>query len=212
MVSTFKTVDDFTNYLSPTDNIQSLSNLLEILQWRAINQPERKAYTFLRNGETESIHLTYQDLDLQAKNIAAKMQSLKVIGERALLLYSPGIEFISAFFGCLYAGVIPVPLYPPKRNPNLSRLRLILANANARLALTTHDIYKNIEKHFINTPDLATLNWFTTDNYQENLAAAWYPPEITSNSLAFLQYTSGSTGNPKGVMVTHGNLLHNERM
>ncbi|WP_416336925.1 fatty acyl-AMP ligase [Crocosphaera sp. UHCC 0190] len=209
MVSTFKRVNYLTNLFSPHNNIESPSNLLDLLRWRAINQSTQKAYTFLQNGETELVNLTYQDLDLQARNIAAKMQSLGVAGERALLLYSPGIEFISAFFGCLYAGVIPVPLYPPKRNQNLSRLQSIVANAEATLALTTHDILENVEKHFVNTPDLAALTWFTTDNYEEKLAEAWYPPEITRNSLAFLQYTSGSTGSPKGVMVSHGNLLHN---
>lgn len=212
MVSTFNQINCLNNHLSTSNYVASTSNLISLLQYRAVNQPQHKAYTFLRNGETELINLTYQDLDLEAKNLAAKLQSLKFTGERALLLYPPGIEFISAFFGCLYAGVIPVPLYPPKRNPNLSRLQLIMLNAEAKLALTTQSILENIEKHFVSTPDLAELTWLTTDNGQENLANQWCFPQIVSDSTAFLQYTSGSTGNPKGVMVTHDNLLHNETM
>ncbi len=219
MVSTFNKVNylDLGNYCDLTTNIQAIStlgksNLVDLLRWRAINQKAQKAYTFLQNGETELVNLTYQDLDLRARNIAAKMQSLGVIGERALLLYPPGIEFISAFFGCLYAGVIPVPLYPPRSNQNLSRLQLIIENAEAKLTLTTENVLENIKKHFVGTPDLAALTWFTTDNYRENLAQEWYPPEIFPDSIAFLQYTSGSTGDPKGVMVTHDNLLHNLQM
>ncbi|EAZ89252.1 fatty acyl-AMP ligase [Crocosphaera chwakensis] len=199
----------FSNYYYAKNKIDFPSNLVDLLRYRAINQPHQKAYTFLKDGETESISLTYEELDLEAKNIATKMLLLGVSGERALLLYPPGIEFITAFFGCLYASIIPIPLYPPKRNQNLLRLQSVVADAGAKIALTTQNILDNIEKHFVNTPDLAALNWFTTDNYEENLAESWYPPKISSHSLAFLQYTSGSTGNPKGVMVTHENLLIN---
>ncbi|CCQ58245.1 fatty acyl-AMP ligase [Crocosphaera watsonii] len=209
MVVKFKKVAPSINYVSDKKPINEFSNLVDLLRWRAINQPTQKAYTFLKHGKTELDNLTYQKLDLRARNIAAKMQLSGLTGERALLLYPPGLEFISAFFGCLYAGVIPIPLYPPKRNQNLSRLQSVVTNAEAKLALTTQDILKNLTKHFVKIPDFAGLNWFTTDNYQENLAQAWHNPEIMDNSLAFLQYTSGSTGNPKGVMVSHKNLLIN---
>ncbi|WP_124972376.1 fatty acyl-AMP ligase [Aphanothece sacrum] len=200
------------NSVLTLEELQYQSTLVELLQYRAIHQSEKKAYTFLKNGESELITLTYGELDLEARKIAAKLQSLNMVGERALLLYNPGIEFISAFFGCLYAGVIGVPLYPPKRNQNLSRIQSIINNCSAKLALTTQDISETVEKHFDNTPELAKLQWLTTDNDRGSLELTWEKPEITSDSLAFLQYTSGSTGNPKGVMVTHGNLLHNEQM
>ncbi|HAC64533.1 MAG TPA: AMP-dependent synthetase [Cyanothece sp. UBA12306] len=212
MVSTVNPINYLTQSYLLNNNNKSPSNLVNLLRYRAINQPDQRAYVFLQNGEKESITLTYQDLDLKARNIAAKLQSLAANQDRALLLYPPGIEFISAFFGCLYAGVIPVPLYPPKRNQNLSRLQAIVANSQAKLALTTQDILENVQKHFDETPDLGELNWFTTDNYQETISPTWYPPEISDHSVAFLQYTSGSTGNPKGVMVTHNNLVHNQQM
>ncbi|MGK7879518.1 MAG: AMP-binding protein, partial [Crocosphaera sp.] len=211
MVSTSHKIgySNISHYSYTKEKIKFFSNIVDLLRHRAMNQPYQKAYTFLKNGEIELISLTYEELDIQARNIATKMLSLGVAGERALLLYPPGIEFISAFFGCIYAGMIPIPLYPPKRNQNVLRVQSVVADAGAKFALTTQSILDNIDKHFINTPDLAALNWFTTDNYEENLAENWYYPEINSNSLAFLQYTSGSTGNPKGVMVTHENLLVN---
>src|SRR5229473_792550 len=89
------------------------SSLVEILRWRALHQPDRLAYTFLQDGEKEEVHLTYADLDRRARAIAARLQSLAAYGERALLVYPQGLEFIAGFFGCLYAGVIAIPVYPP---------------------------------------------------------------------------------------------------
>jgi acyl-CoA synthetase (AMP-forming)/AMP-acid ligase II len=86
------------------------------LRERASHQPEEIVYTFLLDGETESDWLTYQVLDRQARAIAATLQSYQTMGERALLLYPPGLEFVAAFFGCLYAGVVAVPVYPPRRD------------------------------------------------------------------------------------------------
>lgn len=116
-------------------SIQAQASLLDILNERARSQPNAQAYVFLENGETESGHLTYQELATQAKAIASHLTPWR--GERALLLYPSGLAFITAFLGCLYAGVIAVPVYPPKRNQKLSRLLAIADNAQAELALTT---------------------------------------------------------------------------
>lgn len=224
---------------SLNNNIPDVSNLVDLLLWRSAHQPEQKAYTFLEDGENESASLTYGELDLRAKVIAAQLQSLKMSGERALLLYNPGLEFIMAFFGCLYANVIPVPVYPPRRNQNLSRLQDIVSDAGAKLALTSSSILGNIEKQFAEIPDLASVCWLTSDaksgllgfNSQEDdpncqsrkvnfpdgfpdkitnfSEDKWHKPKLDGNSLAFLQYTSGSTSKPKGVMVSHQNLLVN---
>src|SRR5215831_2133535 len=94
------------------------STLVEVLQWRALHQPDRLAITFLLDGETEEVHLTYEDLDRRARAIAAHLKSLGAFGGRALLVYPAGLEFIAGFFGCLYAGVVAIPVYPP----NSSRL------------------------------------------------------------------------------------------
>ncbi|KYC35297.1 AMP-dependent synthetase [Scytonema hofmannii PCC 7110] len=197
-----------------TDSLNDFkfSTFVDLLRYRAVHQSHKLAFTFLQDGETESSRLTYQELDRQARAIAAYLQSLGATGSRALLLYPSGLEFIAAFFGCLYAGVVAVPAYPPRRNQNMSRLQAIVANAQASIALTTTSLLGNIEVHFAQNSELAQLNWLATERIANNQAKAWQEPEITCGSLAFLQYTSGSTGTPKGVMVSHGNLLHNQQV
>jgi acyl-CoA synthetase (AMP-forming)/AMP-acid ligase II len=174
----------------------NIATLVDILDSKALHQPDKKAFTFLLDGETEEVSLTYRELDLQARAIAARLQDLGASGERALLLYPPGLEFISAFFGCLYAGVIAVPAYPPRPNRSLSRLQAILADAQAKVALTTTSLLSNIEQRFTQAPDLKVLHWLATDNVTNDLAKEWREPAISSNTLAFLQYTSCSTGTP----------------
>jgi acyl-CoA synthetase (AMP-forming)/AMP-acid ligase II len=186
--------------------------LVELLSYRAHNQPDQKVFTFLRSGEVEAAELTYGELHLQAQTIAAKLQSSAQPGERALLLFQPGLEFIVAFFGCLYAGVIAVPAYPPRRNQSLSRLQSIATDAEATIVLTTSSLLATIQTAAPDTLMLSDLQWVATDLLSEALAAHWQSPPITRESLAFLQYTSGSTGDPKGVMISHGNLLHNSAL
>ena len=192
--------------------IVKCSTLVELLRYRAFHQPDQLAYTFLLDGETETVRLSYGELDQQARAIAAKLQSLGVTGSRALLLYPPGLEFIAAFFGCLYAGVVAVPAYPPRRNQNISRLQAIVSDAQAAVALTTTSELTNIERRFAQNRELAALRWLVTDKIASNLASDWQEPTVSRDTLAFLQYTSGSTGTPKGVMVSHGNLLHNSAL
>jgi acyl-CoA synthetase (AMP-forming)/AMP-acid ligase II len=189
---------------------QQFATLVDLLRHRRQQQPQHTAYIFLQNGETETDQWTYQQLDQKSREIAALLQSLNAAGERALLLYQPGLEYIAAFMGCLYAGVIAVPAYPPRRNQNASRLQAIVKDADATIALTTAALLTTIEPRFSQNAELAGMQWLATDNpFTHDFAEDWQPPEIDSHTLAFLQYTSGSTGKPKGVMVTHGNLLHN---
>ncbi|MBR8834203.1 MAG: SDR family NAD(P)-dependent oxidoreductase [Stigonema ocellatum SAG 48.90 = DSM 106950] len=184
------------------------TSLIEILKYRAQYQPDKQAYIFLQNGETESASLTYRELDRRARAIAVHLQSMP--GERALLLYPSGLEFITAFFGCLYAGVIAVPVYPPRQNQKLSRLLSIVNDAEAKVALTTTSILADIEKRWIEEAELATVKLIATDTI-ETPEPEFVPQSVTPESLAFLQYTSGSTGTPKGVIVTHGNIIHNQQ-
>ncbi|MEA5506771.1 AMP-binding protein [Halotia wernerae UHCC 0503] len=186
--------------------------LVDILRCRAFQQPQKIGFTFLEDGETEKSNLTYQELDQQACAIASYIQSLVPTGSRILLLYPSGLEFISAFFGCLYAGVIAVPAYPPKRNQKMSRLLAIATNAQAAIILTTNELLVNIENRFSENPELAKLPVIATDGIALEKAQSWKEPSLNRNTLAFLQYTSGSTGTPKGVMVSHGNVLHNEQI
>jgi acyl-CoA synthetase (AMP-forming)/AMP-acid ligase II/acyl carrier protein len=193
----------------------SFSSLVELLQLRAQEQPDLAVYTFLVDGEKEEVSITCSQLDSQARAIAASLQKLNLQGERALLLYPPGLEYIAAFFGCLYAGVIAVPAYPPDPNRlarTLPRLQAIVKDSQARVVLTTEMIRSMSEFIFSQAPDLAQPQWMATDCLDINLGTDWKAPSVFSETLAFLQYTSGSTGIPKGVMLTHANLLHNLKL
>ncbi|MHC0066348.1 amino acid adenylation domain-containing protein [Nostoc sp. UIC 10890] len=188
---------------------RNCSTVIELLRLRQLTQPNREAFTFLQDGETETATLTYQELDKRSRRIASQLQSLGLTGERALLLYSPGLDYLAAFFGCLYAGVVAVPAYPPRNQRNTPRIQAILADAQAAIALTTTEILSTVRSLMTEKTNLESLHWLTTDNLAEGIEDTWQEPFINQDTLAFLQYTSGSTGTPKGVMVSHGNLLHN---
>jgi len=196
------------------DAVPDLSSLVELVRWRATQQPERRGYTFLIDGEAEGDHLTFVDLDRKAQAVAALLQRYVEKGKRVLLIYPSGLEFITAFFGCLYAGVIAVPTYPPrtrtKRNP--SQLQAIANDVQPSLALTTSSLLSTVEELFAQAPALQSVRLITTDTLADSLAEQWQEPQVDKNTLAFFQYTSGSTGMPKGAMLTHGNLVHNSAL
>ncbi len=187
----------------------NMLTLPKLLQQRSSIQPDKTAYIFLRNGEKESARLTYKQLDEQARAMAASLQNWQ--GERALLLYASELDFIIAFFGCLYAGVVAVPAYPPRRNQKLSRLRAIAYDAQIAIGLTTASVLTKINCRWQEEPILAKLHWIATDQLSTT-AEDWRPQIVTPDKLAFLQYTSGSTGTPKGVMVNHRNIIHNSQI
>jgi len=189
-----------------------VSTLVELLRWRATYQPDNIGYRFLKDGETLGGELTYAALDKQAKKIACLLKQIADERDCALLLYPPGLDYIASFFGCLYAGIIAIPTYPPKRNRPDPRLQTIIADSQASIVLTTSTIIADRSNYLKYTPELAALNWLATDNIETTLTQQWQSPAISDYSIAFLQYTSGSTNNPKGVMVSHSNLLHNNQL
>ncbi|MEH2267588.1 MAG: amino acid adenylation domain-containing protein [Nostoc sp.] len=191
------------------DIVGNFSTVVEVLRLRSSTQPDRDAFTFLLDGETEQTTLTYQELDRRSRQIAAQLQALGLAGERALLLYPAGLDFLVAFFGCLYAGVVAVTAYPPRNERNTPRIKAISIDAQAAIALTTTESLPTVRSLMSQKTDLESLQWLTTDNLAEGIEDAWQEPSIDRDTLAFLQYTSGSTGTPKGVMISHGNLLHN---
>ena len=182
------------------------TTLVDLLRARAERQPNDRAFTYLVDGETEEIHLTYRELDRQARAIAAWLQSLDLEGERALLLYPAGLDFIAAFFGCLYAGVVAVPAYPPRRNRSLSRIQAIADDAEAKIALTTDAALERVRPLLDQNagPEEAALAVHrpTAHGPDRECERRWQLPDVHGDTLAFLQYTSGSTGTPKGVMLT----------
>jgi acyl-CoA synthetase (AMP-forming)/AMP-acid ligase II len=183
--------------------------MVDLFQQRAEKYANQVMYIYLMDGELEEVQITYSEMARRAQRIAAWLQERKLVGERALLLFPPGLDFIAAYFGCLYAGVVAVPSYPPRLNRPSPRIQRIVGDSQAMVVLTTQDIYSSMEQRFEHTPDLKELTWLDTASLPAGLEEHWRYPAIDSDSLAFLQYTSGSTSQPKGVMVTHANLLHN---
>jgi pristinamycin I synthase-3/4 len=190
----------------------AVSTVVDLLRSRAGEGPDLPLYTFLAEGEREAGALTRGALDGRARAIAAALQEAGLAGERALLLFPPGLDFVAAFFGCLYAGVVAVPAYPPRASRVEARLWEIFRDARPRAVLTTAALRARLEGARDRAPELAAARWIATDLVPDEAAGGWRDPDLEPGSLAFLQYTSGSTSSPKGVMVTHGNLIHNERM
>lgn len=186
------------------------STLLELLQQRAAQEPDRTAFTFLDDTGAEADSVSYAELDRRARRVAASLQSSCRTGDRVLLLYPPGLEYIAAFFGCLYSQTIAVPLYPPRRNRNAQRFLSILSDSQASAALLTRQVSSRLPSLLSSNDEMMKLRLLVTDDLAESLADDWRRPDVTGDTLAFLQYTSGSTSTPKGTCVTHSNLLHNE--
>jgi amino acid adenylation domain-containing protein len=184
-------------------------SLVALLRERADRTPDAALYTFLIDGEDRVESMTYAEVEQRARTIAAHLQSLGGEPGRAVLLYQPGLEYIAAFFGCLFAGYVAVPLYPPEPDKPFNRFQSVVADAQATVALADRSIVQLAQASLGHDPALQALRWIATDDLAPDLAATWRMPQVTRENLAFLQYTSGSTGRPKGVMLSHGNLLHN---
>jgi len=189
------------------------TTLVDTLRWRAKNQPHRLAYRYLTDGEYDEVVLTYEDLDRRARSIAALLQSSTTVGDRALLLIPPGLDFIAAFFGCLYAKIMAIPAYPPHPSriertlPIISR---IAVDAKPSVALLTSSLLDGLRSQNTIGNEFGNIKLLAIDTDEmDDWTEKWQQPEITGDDIAFLQYTSGSTTMPRGVIVSHSNLFHN---
>ena len=188
------------------------SVLHDLLRWRAENQPDRTAYTFMPDGDSSERSVTYSQLDRKARGVGELLQDIGAFGERVLLLYAPGLDYLAGFFGCLYAGAVAVPAYPPRINQSLQRLQSIARDSQARFALTTSTGLSRIRSQSYDFGGMEAVRWIDTDSVEIGSGDDWRCPSVTADSLALIQYTSGSTGDPKGVMLSHENLLRNSAM
>lgn len=153
--------------------------------------------------------LSYGELDARARQVASWLQDGHRPGERVLLIYPPGLDFLAGFFGCLYAGAIAVPAPLPDSGRGLARLSGIVHDAGISVVLTIAE-FAGAVRGWIESSELAgTVACAATDGGLP--AGHWRPPKVGPDTVAFLQYTSGSTSEPKGVVVTHGALVHNEK-
>ncbi|MFD8419428.1 fatty acyl-AMP ligase [Streptomyces sp. NPDC059668] len=193
-------------------------SLVDLLTAHASRQPDRTAYRYLVTGDCdgEIQDISYGRLAERSRAVAAWLQERGLAGSRAILLYPPGLEFMSGYLGCLSAGVVAVPGVPPQgRSQNhraLLRTKRLMADADAKVILGGRDVMSTLAGMAEHLPELAGITCVATEDIPDEAAGSWREPELTADSVAFLQYTSGSTSAPRGVMVTHGNLLDNERV
>ena len=184
------------------------ATLIEMLRHRAERRGDDLSYTFLLDGETAEAQLTYAELDRRARGLAATLAREGVgVGERVLLLYPPGLDYIAAFFGCLYAGAVAVPAYPPRSRRPSARLESIQESAGAKAVLAPAAVLAGLDRQLARP---AGVLWLAAEGAGlADGAEEWRHPGVDGEALAFLQYTSGSTAAPKGVMLRHANLLAN---
>src|SRR5512141_1262382 len=191
-------------------------HLIRVLRRHAEERPRQAACIHLHDGQADHASLTYAQLDRRARSIAARLQDMDCVGQCVLLVYPPGLDFTAALFGCLYAGCVAVPTYPPHRHRMLERFQAVAADAGARIAMSNASGAAQFQAMMEaeNSDQAATssqLSWLATDEIPDALAERWQEPAIAPDTLAMLQYTSGSTSRPKGVMVSHENLMANIR-
>lgn len=182
-------------------------NFSDRLRWHAATLPDRVAYRFLVDGRDEEDVITFAGLDRAARAAAVALSTRCRPGDRVLILLKPGLDYVVGFLGCLYAGLVAVPAYPPGATNKLDRLDGILGDCRPMAAITGRDEIAAIGARLADiAPGTLVLDLSTLDR---DGGDAWRAAPGTLDDIAFLQYTSGSTGSPKGVIVTHGNLVHN---
>ena len=187
-------------------------SMIDLLRDRAAAQGDEVAFTFLDDGEQERSFLTWSLLEARSRAIGAAVSARVPAGARVLIMLEPGVDFVPAFFGVLYAAAIAIPTYPPagpRSDRSCVRLRGMIADSGVSLVLSSSTIRCHATTFEGLIPELGGLPWVCVDEVREELAEAWRLPRCDQSTIALLQYTSGSTAVPRGVVVTHGNLINN---
>jgi amino acid adenylation domain-containing protein/non-ribosomal peptide synthase protein (TIGR01720 family) len=201
------TVNNLTKGYAP--DAANITTLLDLLREQSTSRPTQTAYTFIADHFIEEQNIVFYSLDKKARSIGSALQQAGLAGERAILLFPPGLDYIAAFFGCIYAGATAIPAFPPRPNRNNDRLISIIRDCSPAAALTSARILERSKKALAGSQGTRSITWIATDSIDIDQADAWQAPDLDPEGLAYLQYTSGSTADPKGVMVTHQNVISN---
>ena len=181
--------------------------LIDLVRFRAATSPDKIVYRFLPGERKAEVTLTHAQLEARVGAVAARVAEVAPKGSRALLLIPSGLDYVAAYFGCLAAGVVAVPAYPPHPRRPDPRVSAICADCEPTIALTTASLLERMDVWRGDDERLRRLKWIAIDD--GTLAAPLPARSIASEDIAMLQYTSGSTAAPRGVVLTHRNLLHN---
>ena len=196
-------------------NVPWPASFPELFCDHAQNRPDSVALTYLGDGESVSHRLTFAQLDLRGRKIAQWLTQSVARHERVMLVFPPGTDFIAAFLGCLYANVVAVPVYPPRRRGTLEALARIAVDSGAKVVLGTDESTSELAGAIVKGESFPAIRLQSVQQIEAqspvDKSSQWSIVNVQPDHLAFLQYTSGSTGKPKGVSVTHGNLIHNQR-
>ncbi|GAB6039852.1 non-ribosomal peptide synthetase [Endothiovibrio diazotrophicus] len=191
--------------------MNEMDTWVDVLRGNALRIPAQRAFTFLHNGEEELESVTFGELDRRARAVAAALVRVATPGERALLLYPQGVDYVVAFFACLYAGVIAVPLYSPQNRRKIAMIGKVARDCGARWALSTRPVIDKYRDSWSHAEAIPAMEWLATDELAGGAADDWQRPAIGGETVAYLQYTSGSTSDPKGVVLSHRPVLAQAR-
>lgn len=184
-------------------------NLIELFEKTSDTFPDKVIYYFLEDGFEEKEKINFSEMRQRVKSLASILQTRYKKGDRALMLFPPGIEFIVSLMACIYAGLVGVPAYPPRKNRNFERFGAILKGSDPAFIFTTQKTHEDILKNFTDEPILTSQDFMIYEDMAQDRSGEWKNPVPDPEDPAIFQYTSGSTDAPNGVMLSHRNVLYN---